>query len=56
MLFIIDVLRKYIEKSLIYYRTNKDLFNKYYRKTNSSLFYTIALILHPNRRTKYAKM
>ncbi|KAF2682019.1 hypothetical protein K458DRAFT_307722, partial [Lentithecium fluviatile CBS 122367] len=56
MLFTIDVLRKYIEKSLTLYYINKDLFNEYYRKTNNSPLYATALILYPNRCTKYAKI
>jgi hypothetical protein len=66
MLFTMDVLGKHMEKSLALHRTNKDLvnrihqavqkFDEYYRKTDNSPLYATALILHPNRRTKYAKI
>jgi hypothetical protein len=66
LLFTMDVLGRHMEKSSVSNRTNKDItsriqqavkkFDEYYRKTDSSPFYAAALILHPNRRTKYAKV
>lgn len=66
LLFTMDVLGKHMQKSLQQHRTNKELtariqqavqkFEEYYRKTDSSPLYAAALILHPNRRTKYAKI
>jgi hAT family C-terminal dimerisation region len=66
LLFTMDVLGKHMEKSLVQHRTNKDMtrriqqavtkFDDYYRKTDNSPLYAAALILHPNRRTKYAKI
>ena len=34
-------------------RKGWDVFDKYYSKTNQSLYYTAAFILYPNHRTKY---
>jgi hypothetical protein len=66
LLFTMDVLGKHMEKSLAQHRTNQDMvariqqavrkFEEYYRKTDNSPFYAAALILHPNRRTKYGKI
>jgi hAT family C-terminal dimerisation region len=66
LLFTMDVLGKHMEKSSASHRTNKDItsriqqavrkFEEYYRKTDASPLYAAALILHPNRRTKYAKI
>jgi hAT family C-terminal dimerisation region len=66
LLFTMDVLSKHMKKSLVQHRTNKDMtyriqqavkkFDDYYRKTDNSPLYAAALILHPNRRTKYAKI
>ena len=36
-------------------KKGQDVFNKYYGKTDISPLYAAALILHPNRRTKYIK-
>jgi len=63
VLFTMDVLIKVFEKTLKTYSDDPDLisrirkgwdvFDKYYSKTDQSPYYTVALILHPNRRTKY---
>jgi hypothetical protein len=65
-LFTMDILGKHMENSLAQNRTNKDMTSRiqqaikkseeYYRKTDCSPLYVAALILHPNRRTKYAKV
>ena len=54
-----------MEKSLKQPKLNGDLkyrikkawekFNKYYKKTDTSLYYAAALILHPSWRTSYIK-
>jgi hypothetical protein len=66
LLFTMDVLGKHMEKSIVHNRMNKDItsriqqaikkFEEYYRKTDNSPLYAAALILHPNRRTKYARI
>ena len=63
VLFTMDVLVEYFRTSLLQYSSNQEFcsririgwetFDKYYHKTDDSPFYAAALILHPNRRTKY---
>ena len=65
-LFTMDILGKHMENSLAQNRKNKDItsriqqavkkFEDYYRKTDNSPLYAAALILHPKRRMKYAKI
>ncbi len=66
LLFTLDVLGKHMEKFSAQHRSKKDIisrvqqavkkFEEYYRKTDSSPFYAAAMILHPNQRTKYARL
>jgi hypothetical protein len=63
VLFTMDIIVQYFEAALSEYASDKEFssrirkgwetFDKYYSKTDDSPLYAAALILHPNRRTRY---
>jgi hypothetical protein len=65
VLFIIDILIKYFEKSLYFFKPdsylstqvkkNWTIFDKYYNKSDNSPSYIAAIILNPSRRTQYIR-